>query len=71
MNEGNCCRGDSCYKPQFGPRPYWVVIPERIANLCEAIKENEGPDEKMKEWAAELVCLIEMKSALDKRRVDK
>ena len=51
-------------KPPLGARPYWVTIPERLAELCEAIKNGEDWN-RMEKWANEIVFLILMKKALD------
>lgn len=54
-------------KPPLGARPYWVVIPERMANLCEAIKDGQDY-EYIELWSKELVMLAEMKRELDECR---
>lgn len=45
-------------------RPYWVTIPEGLADLCEAIKNGEDWN-LMEKWANEIVFMILMKKALD------
>lgn len=54
-------------KPPLGARPYWVVVPERLANLCEAIKNGTEYD-KMEEWAWELLWQIRMARFLRERK---
>lgn len=58
------------WKPQDKLRPYYVVIPERMANLCEAIKDCNDPDYIIL-WATELAELGKALKALNRVRQER
>lgn len=53
-------------KPGLGCRPYWVLIPERMSQLAEAIKNcDSGRYDKIELWGMEIALLAKLKAALD------
>lgn len=56
-------------KPPLGVKPYWIVIPERIADLADAIKRLSatGDRDKIYKLSVEINLWVQMMQILEKQ----
>lgn len=56
-------------KPQLGVKPYWIVIPERIAELADAIKRLSatGDRDEIYKLSVEINVWAQMMQMLKKK----
>ena len=53
--------------PLLGVKPYWIAIPQRIAELADAIERNAAKPnpERIDEWTMEISILTEVMKTME------